>query len=196
MTTPVSCPKCRHIREPHERAPSWQCPACAVAYARAGDERGPAVLSRTAPAQPERRLAWGRWLGLAAIAYGAYAGISIAIKRYGNGDGPSSLTGKFGSNASSDDLRTLAAATAPSDVVIYTAVWCANCKAAKQWMQRQGFAFTECDVEKSPSCADELQSHYGSSGDQGVPYLVVRGHHMKDGFDSDEFIAALKGRGG
>jgi hypothetical protein len=22
-------------------------------------------------------------------------------------------------------------------------------------------------------------------------YLIVRGHHLKDGFDSDEFIAAL-----
>lgn len=195
MTTPISCPKCRHIRQPHEQAPLWQCPACGVAYAKAGDARGPAVLSRTAPARPERRLAWGRWLALTAIAGGAYAGISIAVKRQGNGDGLSSLAGKFGGNAASDELRTLAAATTPSDVVIYTTVWCPNCKAAKQWMAQQGFAYTECDVEKSASCAAELQAHYGSSGDQGVPYLVVRGHHMKDGFDSDEFIAALKGRG-
>jgi hypothetical protein len=25
----------------------------------------------------------------------------------------------------------------------------------------------------------------------GVPYLIVKGQHMKDGFDSDEFVAAL-----
>jgi hypothetical protein len=26
----------------------------------------------------------------------------------------------------------------------------------------------------------------------GVPYLIVRGQYMKDGFDSDAFIAALR----
>lgn len=36
-------------------------------------------------------------------------------------------------------------------------------------------------------CEGDLES-LGS----GVPYLIVRGHHMKDGFDSDEFIAALR----
>jgi RHS protein len=25
----------------------------------------------------------------------------------------------------------------------------------------------------------------------GVPYLIVKGQHIKDGFDSDEFVAAL-----
>jgi hypothetical protein len=28
-------------------------------------------------------------------------------------------------------------------------------------------------------------------GGTGTPYLVVRGHHMKDGFDSDQFLALL-----
>ncbi|WP_198118000.1 hypothetical protein [Massilia rhizosphaerae] len=28
-------------------------------------------------------------------------------------------------------------------------------------------------------------------GADGTPFLIVRGHQMKDGFDSDEFIAAL-----
>jgi glutaredoxin len=194
----ITCAKCHHLRELHEQAPSWQCPACGVAYAKAADSRGPAVLNnRTAPIRPERRTAWTRWLGFAAIAYGAYAGIKTVLKRQGGSDGLSSFAGKFGTGStSSDDLRILAAATAQADVVIYSTSWCPNCKAAKQWMSAQGFAFTECDVEKSASCAAELQAHYGSSGDQGVPYLVVRGHHMKDGFDSDEFIAALKGRGG
>ncbi len=42
-------------------------------------------------------------------------------------------------------------------------------------------------------CASEFQALRGN----GTPYLVVRGprgeHHMKNGFDSDEFLAALQG---
>jgi glutaredoxin len=76
-------------------------------------------------------------------------------------------------------------------VTIYTTSWCPYCKAAKQWVQPQGFTFSECDVENSASCASEMQS----MGGHGVPFLVVRGHRMKGSFNSDEFIAALK-RGG
>jgi glutaredoxin len=56
-----------------------------------------------------------------------------------------------------------------------------------KWMHTYGFRYQECDVEKSASCAAEFQRF----GSDGVPYLVVKGHHMKDGFDSDEFVAAL-----
>ncbi len=180
MPPPISCPRCHHVRQPHEQAPLWQCPACSVAYIKAGEDRAQVTtLGRSVPTRPETRGAWGRWLAtaaIAAIACAAYAAL------------------KFTDNAPADDLRTLAAATAPSDVVIYSASWCPNCKAAKQWMVQQGFAFTECDVEASASCAAELRAHYGSSGQQGVPYLVVRGHHIKDGFDTEEFIAALRRR--
>lgn len=158
-----------------------------MAYAKAGDARGAAVLGRSAPAQPHRRRAWGRWLGWGAVAFGAYAGIKHSFNRNGGGGLPS-LSGKFGSSGSADELRTLAAATTSSDVVIYTTSWCPNCKAAKQWMQQQGFAFNECDVEKSSSCAAEWQA----LGGDGVPVLRVRGKVMKDGFDSDEFVALLR----
>jgi glutaredoxin len=192
MPTLTSCPKCRHIRQPHEQAPSWQCPACGVAYAKADDHSARVMHSRAAPIQPERYMAWGRWLVVAAVAFGAFAGIKSVVN-HDSSDGPTSLSSKFNSNASGDP-HTLAAAAAPGDVVIYSTSWCPNCKAAKQWMAQQGFAFTECDVEASASYAAELRAHYGSSANQGVPYLVVRGHHMTDGFDSEEFIAALRRR--
>jgi hypothetical protein len=56
-------------------------------------------------------------------------------------------------------------------------------------LNQYGFIFTESDMEVRPQCADDLQA---IGGGVGVPYLVVRGHHMKDGFDSEEFIAALR----
>ena len=74
------------------------------------------------------------------------------------------------------------------DVLFYSAPWCANCAEAKGWMRRYGFKYQECDIDARPECAQQLR---GMGGD-GVPYLVVKGHHMKDGFDSSEFIAALQ----
>jgi hypothetical protein len=45
-----------------------------------------------------------------------------------------------------------------------------------------------------PRYEQEFRSH----GAEGIPYLVVRRNgrtrHMKDGFDSDEFLAALQPR--
>lgn len=75
MTT--ICPKCHHLRQPNEAVPDWQCPACGVAYAKAGDAGRGVVTS----AQSFRRLdgndsgfAWGKLVLLAAVLWGAWAG--------------------------------------------------------------------------------------------------------------------------
>ena len=41
---PTICPKCRTIRPDDILAPDWQCPACGVAYAKAGSD-GAALLA-------------------------------------------------------------------------------------------------------------------------------------------------------
>jgi glutaredoxin len=87
------------------------------------------------------------------------------------------------------ELADLAARSQASDVLIYSAPWCANCAAAKKWMGQQGFKYEECNVEASKDCAAQLRS---LDPQGGVPYLIVKGQHMKDGFDSDEFVAALR----
>jgi glutaredoxin len=87
------------------------------------------------------------------------------------------------------ELADLAARSQASDVLIYSAPWCANCAAAKKWMAQQGFKYEECNVEASKDCAAQLRS---LDPQGGVPYLIVKGQHMKDGFDSDEFVAALR----
>jgi glutaredoxin len=87
------------------------------------------------------------------------------------------------------ELASIAAQSQPGDVLIYSAPWCTNCKAAKQWMGQQGIKYEECNVEASKDCAAQLR-RLDPQG--GIPYLIVKGHHMKDGFDSDELVAALK----
>jgi glutaredoxin len=92
------------------------------------------------------------------------------------------------SASSAAELRQLATSVKHGEVVIYTTTHCPYCAEAKAWMTQYGFAYSECDTEVSSSCASELSTFGGT----GVPYLVVRGHHMRDGFDSDEFVAALR----
>lgn len=91
-------------------------------------------------------------------------------------------------SASTAELRQLANSVKPEEVVIYTTTHCPYCAEAKAWMTQYGFAYTECDTDVSATCAAALSA----LGGNGVPYLVVRGRHLREGFDSDEFIAALR----
>ena len=71
--------------------------------------------------------------------------------------------------------------------MLLCAAWCGNCTTAKQWMTRYGFKYEECDIETRTDCASQFRAMRSS----GIPYLVVKGHHMKAGSDSDEFITVL-----
>lgn len=86
-----------------------------------------------------------------------------------------------------EGIAQLAAQVKPEDIVMYTTTDCPYCAQAKSWLNQHGFAFTECDAQQRPECAQQLQA----LGSKGVPYLLVRGKHMKDGFDSDEFLSLL-----
>ncbi|HEX5125547.1 MAG TPA: glutaredoxin family protein [Rhodocyclaceae bacterium] len=96
------------------------------------------------------------------------------------------------SDASAAEISALAATVRPEDVVMYSTTECPYCAQAKGWLNQNGFAFTECNMSNESHCENEFKSY----GANGTPFLVVRRgdktHYMKDGFDSDEFIAALR----
>ena len=119
-------------------------------------------------------LAWARWLVVPAVA--------IALLRLL----PFGGSGSSG-DLDSDQIRTLAASVRADEVVMYSTTECVYCAQAKGWLSQNGFAFTECNMSTSPACVQDF-TRYGGTG---TPYLVVRGHHMKDGFDSDQFLALL-----
>jgi glutaredoxin len=172
-----TCPKCRHVHQPQEAAPARQCPACGVAYAKASEGlRAPAAPRPVVyQAQAERSYPWLKWLLVLALAYGAWAGFQAMSKRWGS--------------PSNADYQALAASVKPGEVMMYSTNECVYCAHAKGWLQQNGFAFTECNMSVSRECEREFLSYGGN----GTPYLVVRGKHMKDGFDSDQFLALLKG---
>jgi glutaredoxin len=192
MTT--ICPKCRAVRPMEAQSPAWQCPACGVAYAKASGDAG-VQRAITVPhadgAGALGSIPWFKLFAVLAIAYGAWLGYQrLAAGVAGSGAGAAGIShaGRIGSNPSSAQLGQLAASAKASDVLVYSAPWCSNCAAAKAWMAQYGFQYTECDVQASSACLSQLKSLDPLGG---VPYLIVKGQHMKNGFDSDEFLAAL-----
>ena len=127
-------------------------------------------------------MSFGKGLLIAAAVFGVWQGIRS------HHSGPASIGASISGDVSEQELRQLSSAVKSDDVLIYTTTECPYCAQAKAWMTQYGFHYRECDAQVSNACAAELER----LGGVGVPYLIVRGHHMKDGFDSDEFVAALR----
>lgn len=91
-------------------------------------------------------------------------------------------------NMNTAQVAALAATVKPGELVMYSTTDCGYCTQAKTWLTKNGFAFTECNMTDSEQCLDEFERF----GAKGTPHMVVRGRHMKDGFDGIEFLALLQ----
>ena len=193
---PTICAKCQLVRPEDATVPVWQCPGCGVAYNKASDaQRAPASSAkarqhhtRAASAPGSGGFSWIQWLLVLSLILGGFAGYRMALKRDWTDESVDSIASRVGRDGSPAQLAALAASVKPGDVFIFSADWCPNCHEAKGWMAQHGFAYEQCDIDKDHGCKARL----GSLGGDGVPYLIVRGHHMRDGFDSREFAAALQ----
>lgn len=58
------------------------------------------------------------------------------------------------------------------NVQVYTAAWCRDCRAAKQFLDAHGVAYTEINVDANPAASAELVHHVGK---RAVPQLVIDG---------------------
>jgi mycoredoxin len=68
-------------------------------------------------------------------------------------------------------------------VQVYSASWCRDCRAAKQFLESHGVPYTEVDVDANPAASDEVFRHVGK---RAVPQLVI---------DGEWFQPYLPGRG-
>jgi mycoredoxin len=57
-------------------------------------------------------------------------------------------------------------------VQVYTTAWCRDCRAAKQFLDANGIAYTEINVDTDPSASAEVLRHVGK---RAVPQLVIDG---------------------
>ncbi|MBC7546970.1 NrdH-redoxin [Candidatus Saccharibacteria bacterium] len=73
-------------------------------------------------------------------------------------------------------------------VIVYSATWCAFCHAAKDYFDKQGVAYEDRDVEKTPSFGQEAVD---KSGQRGIPVIDIDGKIIV-GFDRVKIDAALK----
>jgi glutaredoxin-like YruB-family protein len=75
-----------------------------------------------------------------------------------------------------------------SKVVVYSAVWCAFCHAAKDYFDKLGVKYTDKDVEKDPQAGLEAVT---KSEQRGIPVIDIAGDIII-GFDRPRIDAALK----
>ena len=71
-----------------------------------------------------------------------------------------------------------------SNVIMYSAAWCAVCKKAERYFRRKGIPFIEYDIEKN----DQARREYRKLGARGVPVILV-GSKRLNGFTEEAFDA-------
>ena len=73
-------------------------------------------------------------------------------------------------------------------VIVYSAVWCGFCHAAKDYLDKLGIPYVEKDIEKEPVAAQEAVT---KSGQRGIPVIDIDGDIIL-GFDRPKIDDALK----
>ena len=57
-------------------------------------------------------------------------------------------------------------------VQVYTAGWCRDSRAAKQFLDDHGIEYTEIDVDDDPAASAEVLRHVGK---RAIPQMVIDG---------------------
>ncbi len=57
-------------------------------------------------------------------------------------------------------------------VQLYAARWCRDCRAARQFLDAHGVAYTVVDVDANPAASDEVLRRVGK---RAIPQLVIDG---------------------
>lgn len=73
-------------------------------------------------------------------------------------------------------------------VIVYSAVWCGFCHAAKQYFDKIGVKYEDRDVEENPTYAKEAIE---KSGQMGIPVIEIDGSVVV-GFDKPKIDQLLK----
>ena len=58
------------------------------------------------------------------------------------------------------------------NVQLYSAAWCRDCRAAKQFLDDNHIAYTEINIDLDPTASDEVFRHVGK---RAIPQLVIDG---------------------
>ena len=73
-----------------------------------------------------------------------------------------------------------------NEVVLYATSWCGYCAKAREFLESNGIAYREFDIEKSR----EGRKQYNELGGGGVPILVINDNVIR-GYNADKIISLL-----
>jgi glutaredoxin 3 len=73
-------------------------------------------------------------------------------------------------------------------VTVYSAVWCAYCHMAMEYLKSKGVEYKAVDVDKDPKAAQEI---FDKTGQAGVPVVEI-GDEIILGFDRMRIDGALR----
>jgi glutaredoxin 3 len=73
-------------------------------------------------------------------------------------------------------------------VIVYSAIWCAYCHMAMEYLKGRGVEYQSIDVDKDPAAA---QAIFAKTGQAGVPVIEI-GDETILGFDRARIDGALR----
>ncbi|MGH9545571.1 MAG: glutaredoxin family protein [Terriglobales bacterium] len=62
------------------------------------------------------------------------------------------------------------------ELVLYSSLWCSDCRAAKRFLQGHNIPFKEVDVESTPGAAAEVVA---ATGKRALPQFVIDGEWVQ-----------------
>jgi mycoredoxin len=62
------------------------------------------------------------------------------------------------------------------DLLVYSAPWCPDCRAAKRFLERHGIPFQEINIEATPGAVDEVVRR---TGKRAIPQFVIDGEWVQ-----------------
>lgn len=69
-----------------------------------------------------------------------------------------------------------------SDLAVYTADWCGDCRRLKRWLDEAGVSYRAVDIEAEPGAADRLERE---TGKRAIPFVLVNGGTWVRGYHAD-----------
>lgn len=77
------------------------------------------------------------------------------------------------------------------EVIVYSTLWCADCRVAKRFLRKHNISFREIDIESTPGAADEVIRR---TGKRAIPQFVIDGewvqpYRPEEGFLYEEMAA-------
>jgi mycoredoxin len=81
----------------------------------------------------------------------------------------------------------------PMEVVVYSSLWCSDCRVAKRFLQGHNIPFKEVVIESTPGAAEEVVAR---TGKRATPQFVIDGewvqpYRVGEGFLYEEMSQRL-----